>query len=493
MNSLITLWNKYVGAKNITWLVALSLVAAISQFIIYRIVYLKCGAQSMGIWALFAAVASVAQIASFGLGPALIRMVPVFQSKNEGRKIKWLLATVNTYNIWIATPVTMLLYWPAVWYGNSILDIHNLDAYKDLLPAGLLGLVLNNFNGAYLNLLDGYNKFYLRSIIQIISYVWFIPVTYLGVFFFGLTGVAYAFLSQHVLISIGCAISASSVIRKGSVFPIRFSKNAFGILFGFSMRLQLVNILTIVFDPLVKYFIAVNAGLKVTANYEIANKVVVQIRSIMANAMQTITPKSVYRQAEGTLGIYYEKASRLAGDLAFIFALVLIVCAPLISVFFSGQLNFEIVFAVWVMTFGWFINSLGIPGYYVLLGLGRLKELIFTQSLYSIIICLVGGFVLGNLQALWMPIAPALSVTIAGLSVLIQIPYILRGKMHLNRNAIMHASLLFVLILVATLSYLLLKVPFVFVASGLIIVVLLLMVWRFWNFDFVKQMQALRE
>jgi O-antigen/teichoic acid export membrane protein len=61
------------------------------------------------------------------------------------------------------------------------------------------------------------------------------------------------------------------------------------------------------------------------------------------------------------------------------FALVFLVAAPSLRFWLGARFRPEIVPALRVLLAGSFLNLLGVPGYYTLLGLGRIKQIIASQ------------------------------------------------------------------------------------------------------------------
>lgn len=372
-------------SKNIGWLLALSAVIAISQFVVYRYVYLFCGEKSMGVWALFAAVGAMVQITSFGFAPALVRLVPTQEITRKKRNTSLLLATVNASNLLITFPLTLALYLPAIWYGQSLLSGIDLENFEAILPAGIIGLCLHNFSSAYLFLLDGHSLFYKRAIIQIAGNVLFVALVVVGIQFYGLIGVSYAFLAQNTFIAVCSIIVAGKLLPVRHLLPIRFNKWAIRQLFGFSFKMQIISLLVIFFDPLVKYFITNGVGLAATASYEIANKAVVQLRNMLAVSNQTIVPTVVKKNADGSLHQYYKGVFEANQLVAFSISLLLIGCAPFISFFFTRAINLEVIIAMLIMNVAWYVNMVSVPAYYLFLGINKLNVLIMVHLIIAVI------------------------------------------------------------------------------------------------------------
>jgi len=66
------------------------------------------------------------------------------------------------------------------------------------------------------------------------------------------------------------------------------------------------------------------------------------------------------------------------------FALVFVVAAPGLRIWLGARFRPEMVPALRVLLAGCFLNLLGVPGYYTLLGLGRIKQIIASQVAQSV-------------------------------------------------------------------------------------------------------------
>lgn len=400
----------YKRNRNVAWLVMLSVTAAISQFVVYRAILINGGAEAMGVWALFAALAAFAQVTSLGFAPALLRQVPLQLVNGKRRKVALLLATVNFSNLFVVVPLTFALYFPSVWYGRQMLSGEALANYNSILPVGLSALALNNLSAAYLNVIDGFSYFAKRAIIQSLSYLIFVIVALLELRFFGVIGVAYAFLCQHIFILVCVTISVKSLIRIKSFFPLRWNKWSFYQLFGYTVKLQLSNVLALLFDPLVKYYITKYVGLSGTATYEVANKAVMQGRNLVAVASQVITPEVVKMQIDGELSGYYKQVFKKASSISFLLSLIWLGSSPLLSYLFMGTVIGDVVAVIIVMNIGWYVNMIGLPSYYFLIGSNKLSQIVIVH-LFSILLLGVLFYFFGSLVTpMGVGIIPAISL-----------------------------------------------------------------------------------
>lgn len=408
----------------------LSLIAAASQFAIYRAIYINGGAQSMGVWALFAALAAFAQITSLGFAPALLRQVPLQSINNKRRNVVLLLATVNFSNLLFVVPLTICLYFPSIWYGGLMLENNELEMYKSVLPAGFAALGLNNLSSAYLNILDGFSLFFKRAIIQAISYFIFLVLALIWLNSFGVTGVAYAFLSQHIFICICAAISVKQLLHLKNFFPVKWSKWSFQQLLAFTLKIQMSSVLALLFDPVAKYFVTKTTGLTGTAAYEVANKVVMQGRNIMAVASQVITPAVVKNQIENRLSSYYKEVFWKVNSIAFLLSLFWIGCAPFLSYLFVGEFKTEVVAIILVMNIGWYMNMAALPSYYFFIGVNKLIRIVIVH-LIALFIMVIVFYGLGHLITInTVGVVPALALFFSAVFNIMSVNHFLNLKFY---------------------------------------------------------------
>jgi O-antigen/teichoic acid export membrane protein len=252
----------------------------------------------------------------------------------------------------------------------------------------MCGLFINNVFTAYASLLDGLQKYYQRSIIQISGWIIFVTLSVFLVPVWGLKGVAFSFFIQSIWQLIGAMITVSGtgLFRSGVV--LCFDKKSFQLVTAFGIKSQTISILVIFFDPLVKFFITKYVGLYATANYELANKIVMQVRNILVNANQVIIPKMVIYRKAGTENSYFN--SILARNILMsVFAgLFVIILSPLAILFFSGKFDSSLMAAVIIINFGWMCNTITSLHYYTCTSFDRQGRIIVYHTILAVVVAI---------------------------------------------------------------------------------------------------------
>ena len=81
--------------KNIVWVISLTIVIALSQFVVYSVISRRMGREMLGVWSLVVAATSIGQISSFGFASSLVRYLPEMLLKDQREGIGKILGTIN--------------------------------------------------------------------------------------------------------------------------------------------------------------------------------------------------------------------------------------------------------------------------------------------------------------------------------------------------------------------------------------------------------------
>src|ERR1039457_501142 len=331
--------------KNSVWLIGLSVVVALSQFIVYALINKYLGKEMLGVWSLVVAATSIGQISSFGFSNSMVRYLPEMFLNNKKEEIGKMIGTANFSNYFLTLPILILLYFPAMKYAGNLLNPRQLLNFKSIIPVSMAALFLNNLFSVYSYMIDSMQKYYLRSFVQIAGSIIFLLGSILLLPEYGLLGVALAFLIQNLLqfIIILAMVYKLKVLQY--IYPVSFHKKSFQLISSFGLKSQFISILVIFFDPLVKFFITKNMGLAATGNYEISNKIV--LFSVTAGMLNLIV-------------------------------------APFAVYFFSGQKDTNLMQCIIILNIGWVCNMITSVHYYSSIGLDKIGKLIYYHLILSI-------------------------------------------------------------------------------------------------------------
>lgn len=350
---------------------AQAVVTAIVLFLTYRYLVRNLPPDDFGLWALLMSVAGVARLADFGVGAAVARFVAFDLGQEEPERaaavIQTLVITIAALSgalcvgVWLALPLILVAVVP---------DAAADDAQR-LLPYMLTNLALIMIGTATLGGLEGAQRFGLRALVVIAANLTFLAGCTMFVGSMGLTGVGVAQVLQGCVLVIGGWFSARAVLGLRVVLPIRFSMAQLQRVGTFGASFQLVAGFQILTEFLVKSLLTNRAGLSSAGLFEIAQRVVMQLRAPLVAACQILVP-AVAGRAANNVGIVelYIRSCRLLG-LASLAALgTLLVAWPLLTTVLMGRFDDELYALAVIVTIAWGINLLAVPAYLTLLGAG---------------------------------------------------------------------------------------------------------------------------
>lgn len=375
--------------KNIIWLIGLSVVIATCQFIVYALINKNLGKELLGVWSLVVAASSIGQISNFGFSNSLVRYLPEMLLKNKKEHISKILGTINFSNFFLTLPILLLLYFPAIHYASSLLKNQQLLIFKSIIPLSMAALFVNNLFSVYSYLLDAMQKYYLRSIIQISGWLFFLILSILLMPRYGLMGISIAFFTQNVVqfIAIITVVSKNGILQK--IYPINFDKKFFRQISSFGLKSQFISFLVIFFDPLVKFFITQNIGLASTANYEISNKIVLQARNLLVSTNQVIIPKIILHKNAGTENRYFRFISTKNILFSVSTGILVLLAAPLVIFFFSSKYDNTLMQCIILLNIGWVCNMITSVHYYCCIGLDKMGQLVIYHLILSLIVIII--------------------------------------------------------------------------------------------------------
>jgi O-antigen/teichoic acid export membrane protein len=249
---------------------------------------------------------------------------------------------------------------------------------------------------------------------------------------YGLKGLAYAQVMQSCIMMIGCWIALKRRCPGLPLIPFRWHRRVFKEMVGYGISFQIISMSQMLYDPVTKALLTKFGGLPVTGFYEMASRLIMQLRALMVNANQVLVPAiaDIQEKNPESIGNLYKRNYGLILYIAVPFYAAIISLAPIISDIWIGYHENIFVFSLVLLSIGWFINTLTAPSYFTYLGTGKL----FWNMASHILIALLNmgvGLILGSLYgAKGVIIAWMVSLT-AG-SFLIILSYHAREDIHLS-------------------------------------------------------------
>ncbi|MCL0040934.1 oligosaccharide flippase family protein [Thermodesulfovibrionales bacterium] len=407
-------------------------IVGIVLFVLYRFLLNTIGIEQLGVWSVVLATTSVANIANLGLSASVVKFVAKYLARGEGQTVANVIQT-SAISIGTLIGLALLIAYPFLtWLLGLIIPVENLKDALSILPYALVSLWITVIGSVFQSGLAGYQRIDIQSMILIASTSFNLILCFLLVPAYGLMGLAYAHIAQAIMLLIGSWVMLKRYLSLLPIIRFRWNYRLFKEMLGYGLNFQAISISQMLYDPITKGLLTNFGGLAMTGFYEMASRMILQLRALVVSANQVLVPvvadlqernpdfiRNVYRQNYGLM-LY----------LALPLYAIIIAFTPLISEIWIGYyesifITFSILLAV-----GWFINTLSAPAYFSYLGIGKLKWNTLghiAMALINVALGFIGGYIWGGLGVV---IAWVLSLIVG--SFIIVIPYHLTYKISLR-------------------------------------------------------------
>jgi len=363
--------------QNVAWALAEVIASGLILFFLYRIVVKDLGVEALGIWSMVMATTSLGRLADIGTAAGLGRFVAIARAQNDDRKAMLIAETAILTNLVLYLGIAAVLWAPAH-YGLSLMASGiSLEKARELLPYTLLSFVLMSVTAATTGALVGQQRSDQRSMVTIASLFVQFTVALLFVPHYGLPGLAWAQTAQYL--SIVCASWTLFLNNHSGTWtfrvPLRWRFDVLKELIGFGVKLQAVSIVSFLFEPTVKFLMSAFGGLETLGFYEMAQRLVLQVRQLIAMPNQALVPGFAHlKECEPEkIEPLYHKAMALTVATGLPLLAGVAVASPVISAIWIGHVDHLFVLFTLLLAAGWFANLLAAPAYLLGVALGYLR------------------------------------------------------------------------------------------------------------------------
>lgn len=356
--------------RNAVWGVLEILISAAVLFFLYRMVLARLGLQALGIWSLVLATTSLVRLGDVGAATGLGRFVAIAHHRGEATRALGYIETAIITNLVLYGAISCLLYWPLCFALPYAVAPASLATARALLPYALASFTLLNVNGAVAGSLMGLQRADLKSLVTVASLLLQFAVAAVLTRSHGLIGLALAQIAQYSLALGGGWALILRQLHLDPRLPSRWERAIFRELLGFGVKLQAANIVSFLYEPATKFVLSSVGGLAVLGVYELAQKLVQQVRQIVVGPSQILMPAFArsHDQGGGEVAVLYEKAVATSTLVGLPLMLGVAATSPLICWLWMGHLDLRFVDFVVLLCAAWFCNLFAAPAY--LLGVG---------------------------------------------------------------------------------------------------------------------------
>jgi O-antigen/teichoic acid export membrane protein len=361
--------------RNATMTFVQVLISGAILFLLYRYLLKNIGVELLGVWSIVLATTMAAKIGEMGFSGSVVKFVAKHMAHNDSKKVSEIIETAVISVAIIIGSIAVLAYIPLRILIEYIVPSKGMKAAMTVFPYALISLWMNSVAGVFQSGLDGCQRMDLRSILLVGGGTFYFFAVILLVPVYGFIGLAYAQVIQAgVLTFVGWFLLKHELSFLPAI-PVRWFRTAFTEMWSYSVNFQVNSVMTMLYDPITKALLSNFGGLAMVGYYEMANRMVLQLRAGIISANQVLVPAIAglaENSPERLRYIYYENY-RLLLYLSLPFFAAIIMSIPLISDLWIG--HYESIFVMFsiFLTIGWFSNLMVAPGYFANLGTGRLR------------------------------------------------------------------------------------------------------------------------
>lgn len=379
-------------SNNVFAIVTQVIVSGVVFFVLYRYLYDRLGVEQIGVWSLVLAATSVSRIGDLGLSAGVIRFVAQALGRGDTQRAADVVQTIAlTLGAFMA--VLLVICYPLfVLALNYFIPAHGVPIALSILPYALMSLwvmvVVSVFSGG----LDGCMRMDLRSLLMGTSHLAYLGFSMLLVPMYGLEGVAMAQLIQ----SVGLMALMWWVLRRQMkelpIIPLHWKFTVLKEMFGYGVNFQIITVMNMLFDPVVKAMMSRFGGLEALGYYEMANRLILQGRAIIVEASRVMVPAiaTLQEQDAAKATQLFMTSYRMTFYVAVLFYGLLGISITTISMLWLGHYQATFIQFALLLNFGWFANTLIGPAYFSNLGSGKLRVNMISHAIMGLCSLFVG-------------------------------------------------------------------------------------------------------
>lgn len=363
------------------------IVSSVTLIVLYRILIKYIGIEQFGVWSLVLATTSMAQLASMGMTGGIVKYVAKYRAVEDSNKLALLLETATTSVAFIFIVILLVVYPCARQYLKYALQGDLFQSALSILPHALIAYWIAMLTSIFQAGLYGCQLITYRNYLLIAESVTFLAICYFVVGPYGLVGLAYARVIQNLISMVASLLILKRHIGILPLFPCRWDRDIFREVIGYSMNFQIISVLAILCDPVTKGFLSRFGSPSMVGYYEMANRLVQQVRSLIVNSNQVLVPAfAQLKELEPEkIRTVYLKSYQLLFFISLPVFSTLIISAPLISELWIGKNESTFIASMIILSLGWFFNTLCVPAYFAGLGTGDMRWNVISHAVMATI------------------------------------------------------------------------------------------------------------
>lgn len=373
--------------------VAQVLIVGGTLFFLYRFLLKTIGVEQLGIWSLILATSSISNLASFGISGSVIKFVAKYVAHGDYQNAARVVQTAAISVAGLIGFAILVGYDVLLWILSIVLPVKFHYLAGLILPYSLISLWLTAITGVFQSGLDGLQRIHLRSILLMGGTILYFILAVILAPRYGLLGLAYAQVIQSLVVMVSSWLLLTKYLSSLPVVPYQWSKSIFKEIIGYSINFQVISLFLLLSDPITKALLSKFGDVSMVGYFEMANKLIVQLRAFVVSASQVMIPviADIQERTPAKLKEVYLKSYQLIFYVSLPLYTLIIMSVSIVSSLWIG--HYENIFVVFIvlLSIGWFVNTLSVPAYFAYLGIGTLRWNVVAHSLIGSLNFVLGG------------------------------------------------------------------------------------------------------
>lgn len=408
------------------------IISAVSLLVLYRFLLATIGVSMVGIWSLVVATTSIARLGNLGMTGSLVKYAAKYDVLND---MPSLVSSIQTAVISgsLSSLFFLVIAYPIA--KEYLMYVMNKELYHfaaDVLPYALIGFWVSLVTSIYQSGLYGCHLIAQKNAVVIGDSIAYLILCYFAIPVYGLMGLALCRLFVNCLTLTMTLVLLRNRIPALPVVPRNWDRGSFKEMTGYALNFQAIIILELLCDPVTKGLLSKFGSVSMVGYFEMASKVVQQLRSLFVNAYQVLIPAfaNLKEIEPHIIPAVYLNSYRLLFFIALPVFSVSAIAMPLVSVAWIGNYQPLFVWSAVILIGGLFFNTLGIPAYHAYLGIGYMRWNVISHFAMSILNLILGVIFAQIWGGLGVVAAWALSLVFGG--IIQNIAYNLRNHIALR-------------------------------------------------------------
>lgn len=394
-NNLLNKFTKRQTKKNVVYAGLQIVISGITLFVLYKYLLVVLGIELIGVWSIVMAFSAFLRTGDFGFAGSIVKFISSSIAVDDHEKVVNIIKTSFT-SVSVVLGFLLLILYPVISYFLPyFIGKEYIFLAMQLLPYSIISVWFAVLSVLIIFVFDGLNRVDVRSAFLVIFNLILVSLSILCVNFYGFIGLGYAQVSHAVLQLVIAWFLVRKNLKIDSLLPLSWDKDLFKEMFSYSMHLQISSLMAMMLEPTSKLLLGYFGPLSSVGYFEMANRLVMQVRNVVVNANQALVPmlSKAHTLQEGLKSNYIKtiKILFVVSFFGYVFVALLI---PFISEIWIGAYEKEFVNFTFIILFSLAVNTLAGAAYFTNMGTGDVRYNTAHQIIMAILNLLV-GMVLG--------------------------------------------------------------------------------------------------